>query len=848
MAVTLTCLAAVDVLSAQRLVETFGDGFDADLGWSGDLLAFSGEGGRLFLREQRADPSNTALVWLPAATRTSACWTLDYEHRFSPSGSNRFRWWLAADRPLAQENKTGFYFQFGGITGDGDALELYEVSAGTPILVAAGTVGGAAASPLAIRVEVCAEAGFWSWTATDAATGAGVDSARGTSAMSLAGSFAGFEVAFTSTRSGLLSVDDLSVGPVFRDTEAPRLVLAKADGPRQIILAASETLAPSAAEVDRYRVGGEIPSVARLAGDTVVLTLPQNLPSGAATEVTVASWVDLAGNESGPLRGTVTYMAPRRLATYAVLISEIMADPSPVIGLPEVEYIEVYNATTLPVDLAELTLKTARTEARLPAVTLAPGAYRAFARTATGDDRYAVFPELPTLTNSGATLQLLSGGTLVDEVTYRDSYYARGRADGGYSLERIDLSQPCALGAVNFTSSDALAGGTPSAANASAATLTLTPLALTTVALVDSATVRVGVNRALADATSLSFQVSDSRTYDAAPDEAVGSYLVTFERALVAGEVLGIALAGGARSCVGGESVGTDTLFVGIPELPSPGDWALNEIMYDPLAGQGRWVELVNRSSKLLSLKGLLLARANANGSVDEAFQLDREVLVGGGGYLVVAADAAALLEQFPLTRGSMVVESDVPTLGEDACLLLADPVTEERYFFVCYSGGWHNRAYATTDGVSLERIDLDHSAQDADNWTSASSTSGFGTPTLPNSQARATAGDDATELTLASERISPDGDGFEDLLTVNYSFGESGTLVRFTVVDLTGRAVYDQAQQTAPGKTGVWTWDGVDDDGEVVRVGTYVLRVEYFSPDSVAKRTYLPFSVVARQ
>ena len=247
-------------IGAQTLLDSFDDGFDPTLGWQGDLLAFNGEGGRLVLREQRPVPASSARVWVPAATRDSACWMLNIDQRFSASTSNRVRWWLAADRALTQAGLQGHYFQFGGISGNDDALELFAVSGGTTTLVAGGRAGLGAADPLELQVQVCAHADqSWTWRATNNA-GAVLDSARGSSPRALNGTFAGLEVAFTSTRVGLLSFDDFQVAPVFRDVQAPQLVLAKAESIRSVLVLANEPLSAANADTALYTVNGRRPA------------------------------------------------------------------------------------------------------------------------------------------------------------------------------------------------------------------------------------------------------------------------------------------------------------------------------------------------------------------------------------------------------------------------------------------------------------------------------------------------------------------------------------------------------------------------------------------------------------
>ena len=846
MAVTICLAVLLPRLGAQTVTEDFAAGFSADLAWQGDLDAFAGEDGRLVLRENRAEPSNTARVSFAAATRDSACWTLDVDQDFSASSSNRLQYWLAADRPLLGGDARGYYLQFGGISGSDDALELFHEDGGARTLVAAGTAGLAAADPLTLSVRVCAAADqTWTFAARDLGD-ALVETASGTGPVPLAGAHVGLDVRFTATRSGLLSVDDLSVGPVVVDREAPRLVFATAPTAATVLLLPSEPLGEGSLEVSNYRVGGETVAAVARAGDSLRLTLAAPLMSGVATAVTIANWLDAAGNESGALETSVTFTAPRELTRYEVLITEIMADPTPVIGLPESEFVELYNAGAQAVDLSGLSIATPRTEARLPDVTLAPGAYVALAGEETNDERFVPFEALPTLTNGGSVLQLRSGGRVIDEVAYDDALYPSGKRDGGFSLERIDLAVPCALAADNFAASVAIAGGTPGAENSVRSRLGLRSLALTSAGRRGMDTLVVSVNRVLDGALAEAFLIGDRAPVSVSAGEMAGTYVLALAEPLRVGEVVEVALAPAARSCVEGEIVSTEGLAVGIAEASAPGDWALNEIMYDPLSGQGRWVELVNVSEKLLSLDDLLLAETESDGTLLEVFEVAAGTLVGPGGYLVVAADPAALRVQYPDARASATAEADVPTLGEEGCLSLVDAVAEERYFTVCYTGDWHNGALANTDGVSLERIDLEARADDANNWTSAASTVGFATPTLPNSQARTAAqaaGGDA--VTLQQERLSPDGDGFEDLLAVDYAFDAPGTLVSFEVVDVQGRSVFRPAEQEAVGLAGTWTWDGVTDEGGVADVGTYVLRGEWFGEGRRAERAFLAFSVV---
>ena len=838
-------LCCVAPAAAQALVEDFDDGFTAGLGWAGDLDAFRGAGGQLQLDDQRAGAPGRARAWVPAATRDSACYELAVRLEFSPSGSNRAEWWLAADRALDASNVEGYVVRLGGISGADDAYELYYVAGGAETLVLATAPGSAAADPVVGDLTVCGSPDSWSLTLDDGAGGAETVSAAAPAP--LRGVFTGLDLRYTASRSDAFFFDDLRVAPLFVDTEAPELVLAQAVDARTVVITASEPLDASAGQASNYRVDGAAVASATLSGTQVTLTLPQNLPNGTDVEVVVDGWTDLAGNTSDELRATVRYVAPVEVEPYDVVISELMADPTPAVGLPEVEYVELSNLGSATVLLSDLRLATTRDTVTLPAEQLAPGEAIALSADAIADDRFTAFSELPTLVNGGTTLSLLNSvGALVDVVAYTPAWHAPGRDDGGVSLERIDLNRACVVGGVNWSSSTALAGGTPAARNSVAGTVNLDSARITSLEVLDPMRLRVALNVAVADA-ELAFVSSDLDLSSVEPAGAPASYTLTLGTPLLAGEQYGLRLAPDVRSCLERGRVSTTTLTVGLAIDPEPGDWELNEIMYDPLSGDGRYLELVNVSDKLLSSGALTLAVLDEDGNVRDVVEPEREQLVAPGGYLVYSDDAERLAARYPRANPTTVLPSDVPTLGAEECLRLFDPVSETIYWTVCYSEDWHNLAYANTDGVSLERISLAAPAGSGDNWTSAASSVDFGTPGAPNSQSVTPGADPSATFALAAERLSPDADGFEDLLVLTYNFEDPGTLARFEVYDVRGRGVRTSTEDTAPGRQGVWTWDGTTDDGDVAAVGTYVVRVTYFTPTSSREVEYLPVSLLLR-
>ena len=132
-------------------------------------------------------------------------------------------------------------------------------------------------------------------------------------------------------------------------------------------------------------------------------------------------------------------------------------------------------------------------------------------------------------------------------------------------------------------------------------------------------------------------------------------------------------------------------------------------------------------------------------------------------------------------------------------------------------------------EGVALERIDYSKPTQDKNNWTSASSTSGFGTPTAMNSQFLS---DPLLQgaITVSPKVFSPDNDGLDDFTTISYQLNEPGYVMNMTVFDLNGRPVRYLVKNSTLSQQGKFIWDGLNDKQQQVPIGIYILYTEVFN------------------
>ena len=144
-----------------------------------------------------------------------------------------------------------------------------------------------------------------------------------------------------------------------------------------------------------------------------------------------------------------------------------------------------------------------------------------------------------------------------------------------------------------------------------------------------------------------------------------------------------------------------------------------------------------------------------------------------------------------------------------------------------CYKDDWHFKLIDNAEGVSLERIDPSGISQDENNWHSAASTAGYGTPTYKNSQYKLLTAIDAT-IQATPKVFSPDNDGRDDITTIQYEVTESGYIANITIFDAAGRVVYNQTitsngtQQieTAKYQNGFYLMEGIPTDKKVIYSG----------------------------
>lgn len=530
-----------------------------------------------------------------------------------------------------------------------------------------------------------------------------------------------------------------------RDTTAPTLlrVIPNATGDTLTVVF-SEPIDPATISLTSFSLDASARPLSLISQENVfVLALDARLPEGSYM-LRVALVADYAGNTfEGSL--TFTYIRPVAPGPRALVVNEIGYD------LPggAFEFIEVYNRTDSTFDLSLLTLADSRRNP-VPITTdrvlVPPATYTVLASDSVAfAERFPTTPFIPvanwpTLNQSGDTVILQAGETVIDSVAYRASWGGQGG-----SLERLDPDGPSQ--APSNWGTSFLVNGTPGQENSLFFVDTTPPIA-TFAEQVDETTVDVYFDEAIqTDAIDAEQILLGSLAATAFTSDASRTRLrITFPTFSSASlRVTRIAdLKGNTQ----------DQIVVSVARLPHTGELVINEIMFDPLAdnfddvpNQPEYVELYNRTSDALAISRLaLVEREDENGEADTLAQVTDRVVLPPSAYALFFASRTSSNDlsangDLPAAFPSLDFSSVILLPVERASLSLSNSSDHLRLLrrddavleMLTYTTDWHDPRFLGTRGLSLERLSPEAPAQDATNWTTSRAREG-GTPGVPNS------------------------------------------------------------------------------------------------------------------
>lgn len=285
-----------------------------------------------------------------------------------------------------------------------------------------------------------------------------------------------------------------------------------------------------------------------------------------------------------------------------------------------------------------------------------------------------------------------------------------------------------------------------------------------------------------------------------------------------------------------------------LPGQALANDIVINEILPDPNAGGVDFVEIYNRSSKIIDLSQLTLCSFDTIANQLSAIHIISNIrtLFYPLQYIVLSTNSSAVKSQYYSCNPSGFIDmTGFPTMNiASGIVVLADTAKTiiDRFD---YKQDMHFPLLNVTKGVSLERIDANHTTNDRNNWHSSAANAGYATPGCKNSQSIDTK--PGKEVSLSSEIFSPDNDGNNDVLNINYAFESPGNIASVSVYTSNGVLIRNLATNELLGNSGTYIWDGIDNNHELCRIGMYIIHFQAFNSAGIVKN-YKKVAVLAHK
>lgn len=526
-----------------------------------------------------------------------------------------------------------------------------------------------------------------------------------------------------------------------------------------------------------------------------------------------------------------------------LIISEIMADPTPTKGLPEKEYIELYNRSDKIIDLNRFKLTYNTTTVTFPSFLLQSKSY-VIVTSRTNEADFKPYGNVVALTsfsllNAGTTLTIRNPqNKTIFSVTYSDKWYEKDK-NQGFSLEMIDTSFPC-VEEGNWTSSSATLQGTPAKENAvKASKPDLTPPSLSRFEITGGTNVKLIFSEKLDSLSAISINAyvfdKDLKINTIAVESPKNTNVNLTLNSALQENTLYTLTAKNIADCSGNVLLSAQALLGNLKPADS-GNVVLNEVLFNPRSGGEDFVEIYNRTDKLISLKNWALANVDATGKIANIRTISTtDFVLQPKQFLVLCRTASAVQSQYYKSVKTNFIEiPSMPSFPDDEGSVILLNETQKVFDRFDYSEKYHHPLVDDKEGVSLEKIDYNKTSTVPTNWQSAASTEGFATPGYANSQLLVDSQENI--FRIEPEVFTPDGDGQDEATKLTFQLDQSAYIVNIQIFDVNGRLVRQLTQNQLLGINSSIEWDGKAANNEVVPVGYYVFLAELFNTNGEKK------------
>jgi hypothetical protein len=776
----------------------------------------------------------------------TAKWSFFIRHGYDPSSSNNWAVFLMSDTgpsSIFTDGNTNGYALGVNLTGYDDTLRLWKVKGNAVTTVVNTRINWQSRIGAVNAAKITAERKFdGNWTiSVYSLSGELLNVSGGNDNEFTSGNWFVLSFKYSSSRDRMLWFDDLRIEGIFyEDDNPPEITGCETFDKSGLRITLSDQPDDNFLNSSNFELnpGGNTPvSVVNESVTAYILKFSEAFVFRSPYTLTIKKLCNRNGNCLENIRVPFT---PFCSETGDIIISEIMADPEPVVSLPGVEYIEITNRTEFSYNLKNWRLSSGDQDYIFPETNLNPYGILILCpiKDTTFFPRYGKvsgLKQFPSLTDNGKLLLLYDNfGKLIHGVDYMSEWYGDElKSKGGWSLEIIDKRYPF-YSSGNWRASISFNGGTPGTINSVAG---------------DNPDDRFDGNLTVFPEDSLSISVSSQEPLFDFPQMTSGIRLdgICPEEIVVADPLFRkfkLKLTGPLerrKTCqleisddikdFAGNKLNADKFPFGLTEPARPGNILFNELLFNALPGDPDYIELYNSSDKIIDASRLGLVSVNdASGDTSQVYLVsDEHRCILPGQYFAVTSDISRVAARYFSADFCYIYPvGSLPSMPDDKGHLILFSRELVLIDEVYYNENMQSSLLSGSEGVALEKINPRNKSVEPENWHSASESSGWGTPGAANSVFSETPSY-SDKVHLSSGKITPNEDGYEDLLIVSFNLSGNTNVISVTIFDESGNYVRKVAENLYAGQEASVIWDATGDDGSMVDTGIYIVLITVF-------------------
>lgn len=813
--------------------------------WLGDTAKFMLVNGKL--QSKSTLLNDKFYISTPSKYSKNTQWEFYINLQFKTSSTNYVDVFLYSDSARLVGQNSGYFIRIGGVD---DEISFFLKQGPTSKKLIDGTNGISDFNNNIFKVKVvCDTNRFFSlWYDTTGTGNRYIDGGSVFNNEFSAANFSGFLIKQSSL--GFFNkhfFDDLYVGPIVKDNLKPivKAVEVKAKDTLRIIF--SELLAKTSLDLKNFEINYSIgnPAIINVNSkdsSSLEIVLPNGLKEKIIYDLDIKNIQDKAGNIMKDTVIKIEWLEIVNPGLYELIITELMPDPEPTNKLPNAEYIEIYNASEKNLKLTNCTLMDNSSGGKFPECILQADSFLivcAFGNESLFKQYGKVIglKGFPSLNNSAEEIFLRNtNGKLIHRVLYDiESYGNALKAKGGWSIEMIDTKAPCTL--LNLIASISTSGGTPGKTNSvnGNKNSSLSPF-IKNVLIKNNNTFVIVFNQSIDSESAIKISNYHLKS------NSINRILVNFEtveiflsESLVEGETLEIALTNISDCSM--KFLKDTTIQITLPGEPLPDDLIINEILFNPASGGNDFVEVYNKSQRVLSLKNLVFFNLNTNKEPDNYTVIDTSgMIIKPGGLLVFTSNPMWVIQNYKYSNSKAIIGlTSIPALddreGHIGIMNLNGIVIDE----IDYTEKMHFPLLTKFEGVSLERISYRVPSTEKTNFTSASASYGYATPGMVNSHS-ISEHTQTNWLNIVPDLFSPDEDGNADIVEISIVSENTEQQATILIFDANGKFIATIANNMPIGNKQSWFWNGMSDSNKRSEIGIYIVYAELFGLDNMKK------------